>query len=62
MLRSRMAGTLVAAMALLAAACGSDGEEATTPDDPSLEAEAPVTTQAESDDSSDASDVQDRCR
>ena len=52
MLRMRTAGVLVAAAALLAAACG-DGDTA----EPQPEAEAPATTQAEPDDAVEAGDA-----
>lgn len=60
MFRLRIAGVL-AVVALLAAACGDDGGEAVTPDEPQGQAEAPTTTAGSSDspeaDGTEASDA-----
>lgn len=53
MFRLRMVGVLAAA-ALLAAACGDDGGEAVTPDQPQDQAEMPTTTAGGPDDSPEA--------
>jgi len=53
MLRIRMAGTLIAAVALVAAACGDGGDAGEQPP----EAEAPATTQAGPDDPVEADDA-----
>ena len=58
MFRIRMAGTLVAAVALAAAACSGEGGEIVTPDVPQDQAETPAdATSTTSDDSSEASEV-----
>ena len=58
MFRVRMAGTLVAAVALLAAACGGEGGAIVTPDVPQDQAETPAdATSTTPDDSSEASEV-----
>ena len=58
MFRVRMAGTLVAAVALLAAACGGEGGEIVTPDIPQDQAETPAgATSTTPDDSSEASEA-----
>ena len=56
MFRVRAAGMVLAATALLAAACGDNGGETATPDEPQDVAEAPGTTQADPDDLSDGPD------
>ena len=53
MIRLRVAGVL-ASVALLAAACGDDGGEAATGDEPQAQTEAPTTTAGGSDDSPEA--------
>ena len=58
MFRVRMAGTLVAAVALLAAACSGEGGAIVTPDVPQDQAETPAdATSTTPDDSSEASEV-----
>ena len=56
MIRLRVAGVL-AAVALLAAACGDDGGEAATGDEPQAQAETPTTTASGTDESSEADDT-----